>query len=629
MLQQMRDLSKSWFATILMGMLALAFAFWGIGDIFQGRTETTVATVGDVSIPQEQFQREYRNEIRAQSAQTGTDITPEMARTMGLGDEVLQRMITRAALDNLVRKLGLTASDDAVSSQIKNMQAFRGPLGTFDKATFARAINEAGFTEQSFIEAVRADTSRSQLVQAVTDKFAMPEGYSSALFAYQEEYRAASYIILPSSQAGTVAAPTDDQLKAYVKAHQAAFSTPEYREVTVAGIAPADVMGGLSVTDKQLHDAYDAKKATYVVPEKRDVEQINFKNEAAAKAAYGKITSGGSFADAATAAGMKPNELSIGTLTKADLDKARGDAVFAVADGGVTAPVKGPFGWVMMKVTKITPGSSKPFDTVKDELKADLLKQLAGGKLIDVANAYQDAVDSGFTIQEAAKKAGMKVVHIAAVDKSGLMPDGKKADLFDDPELMEQIFKAEVGEEGEPFQTKLGNYYAVKVVGVTPPEPKPLDAVRAQATEEWTARARDEALEKKAASLAEKAQKDNSLDAIAKEAGVKVEASGALQRGTQSKVLSPALLQKLFAKPSGTVVYAPAASGDAYIIARTTGVVHPAPPLDNPAYRSGVNGISSTMANDLVMSLAAAAEKKQGSKIYPDMVNSVVGSEGS
>jgi hypothetical protein len=169
----------------------------------------------------------------------------------------------------------------------------------------------------------------------------------------------------------------------------------------------------------------------------------------------------------------------------------------------------------------------------------------------------------------------------------------------------------------------------VKVVGVTPPEPKPLDAVRAQATEEWMARAREEALEKKAASLAEKAQKDNSLDAIAKETGVKVEASGALQRSTQSKVLSPALLQKLFAKPSGAVVYAPAANGDAYIIARTTGVVHPAPPLDNPAYRSGVNGISSTMANDLVMSLAAAAEKKQGSKIYPDMVNSVVGSEGS
>ena len=79
--------------------------------------------------------------------------------------------------------------------------------------------------------------------------------------------------------------------------------------------------------------------------------------------------------------------------------------------------------------------------------------------------------------------------HVRRVDAKGLAPDGTKADVPADPEFLPQVFKAEVGEEGDPFQTKSGNVYVIRVDGVTPPKLKPLDQVRAEADRRMDRRA--------------------------------------------------------------------------------------------------------------------------------------------
>ena len=81
---------------------------------------------------------------------------------------------------------------------------------------------------------------------------------------------------------------------------------------------------------------------------------------------------------------------------------------------------------------------------------------LAQNKLIDISNAYTEAAGSGAEISQAAKKAGMRLIHVPAIDAQGLAPDGTKPALPIDPELLAQIFTAEVGESGDPFQTKTG-----------------------------------------------------------------------------------------------------------------------------------------------------------------------------
>jgi peptidyl-prolyl cis-trans isomerase D len=257
-----------------------------------------------------------------------------------------------------------------------------------------------------------------------------------------------------------------------------------------------------------------------------------------------------------------------------------------------------------------------------------LVKQLAAAKLIDISNAYQDATSGGATLAEAAKKTGLHLGHVAAVDQNGLTPNGAKADLPNSPDLVAQIFKADVGEDGDPIQTSDGHYFVVKVEGVTPQKIKPLDAVRAEATLEWTAQTRQTQLAAKAMALAAQADRDGSLDKIAKSVGATVQKSPALLRDSTSDVFSPALLLALFTKPPGVAVAAPAGKGDSYVVARTTGVVHRAPPVQDPRYQAGAKQLDAMMASDMVDSLAAFARQKQGAKIYPAMADRVTG-EGS
>ena len=71
MIQWMHRLSKSFVATMLMGVLALSFVVWGVGDIFTGVSQTAVATVGGTNIEGTTFQRNYRNFLRIQTQHVG------------------------------------------------------------------------------------------------------------------------------------------------------------------------------------------------------------------------------------------------------------------------------------------------------------------------------------------------------------------------------------------------------------------------------------------------------------------------------------------------------------------------------------------------------------------------------
>jgi len=625
MLQEMRKYAKSTVASVFLGVLALSFGVWGIADIFHGTADTTVATVGAAKIPLDAYQREYQNFLRNSGRETGKELTPEQARAQGVPSQILQQLISRQAVDNEVNKLKLTASDDFVARQIKSIRAFAGPLGTFDHDTFQHTIADSGYTEQSFIAAVRDDTARSQLLDATKNGIEMPAGYAQAIFDYLNEERAVQYVSLP---AGSVKAtpPTDAQLTAYLKAHANKFSTPEYRAVTYVAMTPADVMSQVNVTDDQLKQEYEARKATYVIPEKRDIEQIAFPDEASAKAARAKIDAGATFADIAKERKLKQSDIELGSVVQDDLGKDRGAAAFALQAGGISQPVKGIFGYVLLHVTKITPGISKSFDDVKADIRKDVTLELAEAKLTDVSNAFEDAQAGGADLAQAAKKVGMHTVTIAAVDSHGMTPDGAKAAVPGEPEFMDQVFKADVGEEGDPFQTKDGNVYVLRVDGVTPPKIRPLDQVRDAAANAYMDEERTKLLAAKAKALAAQADKQQSLAQVASELGATVQTSGILTRGTPSDPFPQALIEKIFDTPPGGAVYGPSSNGGTYLIARITGIAHPpALPTSDPRYKRFVAGLSGQLGDDIPTAFATAARAKQGVQINQQMADRVSG----
>jgi peptidyl-prolyl cis-trans isomerase D len=461
----------------------------------------------------------------------------------------------------------------------------------------------------------------------VESNFLVPPTYAQAIFQYINEKRAADYVILSPENAGDVPAPSDAVLALYVKLHPERYSTPEYRDADYAAIAPADVIGAVTVSDAQIQQDYDAKKTTYVIAEKRDVQQIEFKTPAEAADARAKITAGMSFDELATRRGLKPEQISLGTLAEGDLpDADRAKAIFALPLNEVSQPIKTGFGgYVLARTTKIVPGSTKTLADVKEDIRKSLTTQLAANKLVDAVNAYTDARSGGADLKEAAKKAGMKVSHLSAVDITGLRPDGSKAEVPADPEFLPAVFKGEVGEDTDPFPSKLGAYYAIHVNGVTPPKPKPLDQVRAQAIADWTTEQRSRLMAGKAQALAIQAAKDKSLDNIARALKVSVQHSPALTRETNDTMFSAAMVAKLFATPAGGVDFGPQGTSGNYLITRITGITHPTLNPRDPSFQGGAARFSQSVAGDFSIALANAARARQGVKVNQKLVTSITG----
>ena len=620
MLQEIRKYAKSWVSSVFLGGLALSFALWGIADIFRGSSDTTIFTIGSTQIGADLFSREYHNVMR----NAGAALTPEQSKLAG--QEILDRMMTGTALDMVASKLGLTATDARIRAQVQAMPVFKGALGTFDHATFVQIIGRAGYGEAEFIAAMRKDSARNQMLRSIEGGFLMPPDYARGFFAYVNELRAAEYIVLTPAMVGTIAPPSDNTLDAYVKAHPDRFSTPEYRSVSFASIGVDDIAATITVSDKQIQDELDANKSDYIVPEKREIEQIGFKSEAEATAAKAALDSGKNFEALAAEQNLRPVDFKLGELSQADLaiDPARATAAFVLPPGGTSAPVKGTFGWVLIHVTKINAGTSKSHD----EIKLALQRKLATAKLTDIANAFTDAVGGGASIEEAAHKSGMHYAHIASIDAQGFAPDGGKVSAASSPEFLGQIFKSEVGDEGDPFPTADGHYFALKVDGVTPPKIKSLASVHQQALSLWTAEQQVIQLKAKASALVARANSAHSLEDVARTLGVPVQASPALTRGTDGPMFGKTLVRSLFDAPAGGTVFGPAA-GSGYVIARVTGIEHPLPPESDLSYLKGVRQLSGEIASDFTTSLAKAEQEREGLTVNQKLVDTTIGNSGT
>ncbi len=103
---------------VVMGLIIVSFVIWGVGDMLRGFTASNVATVGGAKISSQDFRYEFQRTLQQYQRRLRQPFTTEQARAMGLDRQVLQRMISEAAIDEEARRLGLDISDDALRAMI-------------------------------------------------------------------------------------------------------------------------------------------------------------------------------------------------------------------------------------------------------------------------------------------------------------------------------------------------------------------------------------------------------------------------------------------------------------------------------------------------------------------------------
>jgi len=131
------------------------------------------------------------------------------------------------------------------------------------------------------------------------------------------------------------------------------------------------------VTQAQIAKYYNENKSKYGTPEKRNVEIILTKTEAAAGSAKKEVESGKSFASVAKKVSIDPTSKANGGLlkevVKGEEEKALDTAIFSTAKNVLSGPVKTPFGYYVFEVLSTAPGSQQPLSKVQATIKQQLI----------------------------------------------------------------------------------------------------------------------------------------------------------------------------------------------------------------------------------------------------------------
>ncbi|MEN3378582.1 MAG: peptidyl-prolyl cis-trans isomerase [Hyphomicrobiales bacterium] len=552
MLRGMRKASSNWLGRavmgVVLGLIAVSFAIWGIGDIFRGFGRSTVAKVGSTEITIDQFRQTYNDRLQQLSRQIGRPITPDQARLLNLDQQLIGQLIAEAAIDQRARQLRLNISDAAVAKQIMADSNFKGPGGQFDRARFEAMIRQAGYNEPRYAAEQKRLTMRRELAETIGGDLTLPKTYADAYNRYENEQRAIDYVTLDRAKAGDIAPPAPEVLEKYFSDNKAQFRAPEYRSLAVMALTPADVIKPQDVSEADARQYYDRNQSRFGSPERRDLQQISFPNEDEAKAAAQRLGAELSFEALAKERGLTEKDIALGLETKAGIiDKAVAEAAFALKEGETSAAVKGTFGTVLIHVIKIEPATIKSFEEVMPAIKQQIAIDRSKSELSTRRDKIEDERAGGLRLTEVAQKFGMTAATIEAVDRKGLDPAGSPvAGLPPGADVITAAFGSEVGVENEPVQLQGGGFVWYEVLKVTPPREQALEEVRAKVEESWRNDQVSEKLKAKAAELVEKLKGGAALNDLATADGLTVQTSFGIKRAGNTVTVPPRVAQAVF-----------------------------------------------------------------------------------
>jgi len=579
MLRGIRKASANWLGRtvmgVVMGVLALSFAVWGVNDIFRGYGRSTLAKIGGVEIPIEQFRQLYNERVQQIGRQIGHPLPPEQAKAIGLDRQVLGEMVAEAGLDQRAQQMRLGLSDAEIVRRVTADPTFRGPTGKFDRGRFEQLLRSAGYSEQRFVTEQRRVMLRRQIIDSLSGDLPVPKAWLEAINQFRNEDRGIDYVTLGPAQAGDIPQPTPDELNKYFEARKILFRAPEYRKIETIAVTPAEISKWMEVSDADIKAAFEAHHSRYLTPERRHVEQMVFPSMQEAEAADARLKDGTTFAALAAERGLKDQDIDLGTVPKSELiDPAVADAAFALKDGEVSAPVKGRFGAVIVTVLKIEPEETKSLAEVTPQIRGDLANERAKAEVQSLHDKIEDERAGGATLEQAAQKSKAPVVTYD-LDRSGRSPDGKPASSLPHAgQVISAAFASDVGVDNEPIEAD-GGYIWYTVTGITPAHDRALDEVKDQVEARWREDEVASRLKTKAAELLDKLKSGTALDVVAKADGLKVQTSDKLTRGKAANGISAKVVTAVFHTAKDAFGSAEGEQPGEWVVFRVTDVTIP------------------------------------------------------
>ncbi|MFC3193618.1 SurA N-terminal domain-containing protein [Marinicella sediminis] len=450
MLTWIRKKSSGVFMTVVMGILILAFALWGVGDYFAQSSNDTLATVNGETITYTEFNSQFNTYRNNMLNQFGEGFDPSFFDTPMMRRNFLESMINNALVKQLALDNGYTITEAEIRETIEQAPAFQDANGQFDKSLYAAWLvqtNQSAQMLQMKLEEEQAGQVLNELFN--TTAFVTPFE-TNKMVQLNKQTRDFDYITVDPAQFIESIELSEEEITAYYDENAAEYMTEEQVSVNYLELNAADVAMQIEIDEAEALQYFESDKARFQKPEQRLASHILINDDGNAEAQLqdiqDKLAAGEAFAELAEAYSQDPGSASsggdLGWVSPDDMVDEFEDALFAMEVGSVSEPVKSQFGYHLIQLNDIRPPSIPVYEEVKFDIIQELQASQSENVFLDQASLLSEQVlDAGAGLDAAAEATGLSIQTTEFFGRSG------GVGLAANPEFINAAFSSIVKDE--------------------------------------------------------------------------------------------------------------------------------------------------------------------------------------
>lgn len=520
MLLEIREKMKSWVAWVIVGLISLPFALFGINSYFNGTSEVVVAEVNGTEISLRNYQNAMTGYKRRLRSVLKENYSADMAETPFAKRAVLDDLVEQELVGEYVDSAGYGVSDQQLLKQIEVMPEFQ-KNNKFDKATYKRVVNSQRMTEEQFEARLRQDMMEQQFRSNINATGLITKATLDEIGKLQNQIRTARFLMLTANDVEVNKKLTPEDRQSHYEKTKANYVIPEAVKVQYVRLSADDLGKDLVIDDEKVQALYTQQKLQHKTDELRDVSHIMIvvpKEEDDDKAlariskVKAEIDAGKDFATLAKEhsedLGSALKGGSLGYTAKSVLDPALAKVVFAMKVDEISKPVRTKFGYHIAKLNKIKASKIKPLAEVKGKLVQEEQARQAQELFFDKAEQF-----SNLAYEEPDNLSVLKDTLQLTLHESDWVTNTGGKDLFANSSVVRELFSDEVLKDGQNtsvIELSDEDYVVLRILEHREQAYKPLDSVVSSIEKDILAARTEEALQKKGDSMLAELQKDES-----------------------------------------------------------------------------------------------------------------------
>jgi peptidyl-prolyl cis-trans isomerase D len=491
MLEALRKHTQGWMAKIILALIVVPFALFGIDSYLnQAGGQVAVAKVDGQKISLQEYSNAVENARNYMQSQ-GQKVDAALLESPAFKQSVLDSIITRRLMEGAIQDYRFRISDDQLSQHVIGMPEFQSN-GKFSEETYNQLLTQNKLTPAKFEQNIRKDLAVQQVRDGLSNLVFMPQKVAEQSLMSEFEQREVSVADVKVVDFVSQVAITPEQVQAYYNQHKTKFIAPAKVKLQFALLSAASLVGQVSVSDEEVKQDYEENAAKYQGNEQRQASHIliGFSNTASAAEKAAAKEKAESILQQVKANPKSFEKLAIefsqdsgsagkggdlGSFGRGAMVKPFENAAFSMKVGEISDLVESEFGYHIIKLTGIT-GESSDFEAMKLKIKAELLFQKAQAKYAELADDFGNTVyEQSGSLEPVAKKFGLQVQSSPAMTKDEI------AKFFKNERLASLVFSDEVLKEKrntEAIEISPNNLVAARTVEYTPEAPRSFDEVK-------------------------------------------------------------------------------------------------------------------------------------------------------